>query len=349
MTELTNSPARGDNADGVQETDNQAAVDANDVASANATGPVDYPFHPITGDYDDFTKEELEALRKSLRERGLVVPVVIWRDQIVDGKHRSKLCREEGVPLRYDDITERCPTEEQMRAHVRALNERRRANTKPLTTKQKRERIEAALRANPERPNLQIAKEIGVDDKTVASVRHEMEGRSEFPNGGKITDTLGRRRSARRRTTTPKKLRGAGIDPPRDATQPELPLNPAPVPAEAAAKSENRESTFSDEDAPAAEAPRLEAGAAPPEPAGAPQPPDPAREHLAYILGGTGAFRHVPHDADFDRMVTIIDPNERERCKDDMKMVGKIARHLLIALERSDLERSDPPMLPPAA
>jgi hypothetical protein len=48
-------------------------------------------------------------------------------------------------------------------------------------------------------------------------------------------------------------------------------------------------------------------------------------------------------------MATIIDPGERERCKDDMKMVGKIARHLLIALERSDLERSDPPMLPPAA
>src|SRR6266550_2885343 len=101
--------------------------------SLRRRGPVDYPLHPITDDYADFTEEELTALRKSLRERGLVVPIVIWRNQTVDGKHRTKLCKEEGITLRYRDITKQCPTEDDMRAYVKALNEHRRANTKPLT------------------------------------------------------------------------------------------------------------------------------------------------------------------------------------------------------------------------
>jgi len=100
--------------------------------------------------------------------------------------------------------------------------------------------------------------------------------------------------------------------------------------------------------APAA-SPAEKRDAAPPKPAEAPQPLDPARDYLAYILGGTEAFRHVPLDADFDCMATIIDSGERERCKEAMKMVAKIARLLLIALERSDVKRDDPPALPPAA
>jgi hypothetical protein len=334
--------------------DNPAATGATDVRPANATAPVDYPFHAITEDYDDFSKEEFDALCSSVRRGGLVVAVVVWRGQTVDGKHRSKACRKEGVPLRYDDITERCPTEEAMIAHVRALNEHRRANTKPLTSVQKRERIKAALKANPERPNLQIAQELGVSDNTVNSVRQEMEGRSQIANVKTRTDRQGRRQPARRKTTTPKKLRGAaveGIDPPRDAAQPELPLNPTPVAAEAAAKSENQEPTFSDEDAPAPQdvAPRPEAGAAPPEPAEAPQPPDPSRDFLINILGAVAALSRVPQDADFDAMATIIDPSERERRKRDIDMAVKIARRLLIALERCDLDRGDPPTLTPAA
>jgi ParB-like chromosome segregation protein Spo0J len=69
---------------------------------------------------------------------GLVVPVVVWRNQIVDGRHRAKLCQELGIELRTNDITKQCSTEAEMIARVRAFNEHRRTNTKPLKTAEKR-------------------------------------------------------------------------------------------------------------------------------------------------------------------------------------------------------------------
>jgi len=50
-----------------------------------------------------------------------------------------------------------------MRAYVKALNQYRRANTKPLTTAEKRARIEEALKADPERSDVVIAKEVGAN------------------------------------------------------------------------------------------------------------------------------------------------------------------------------------------
>jgi hypothetical protein len=208
---------------------------------------MDYPLHPITGDYDDFTEAELEALRQSLRKHGLRVPVVIWREQIVDGRHRDRVCKEEGIPRRYNDVTKECKTEAEMRAHVAALNEHRRANTKPLTTAEKRARIEAALKANAERPNQQIAKEIGVSHHTVGDVRSDLEGRGQIANVETRRDTKGRRqpsRKSKRASNRNQKPPAA----PRDAAEPELPFQPAPV-LEATAKPGNREAVSSDDDA----------------------------------------------------------------------------------------------------
>jgi hypothetical protein len=324
-------PVKGGHVDGAvnAEAERPDATGATEgTISANVAGPVEYPLHPVTADYDDFTKEEFDALCRSLREHGrLLVPIVTWRGETVDGKHRTKACKKEGVPLRYDDITERCPTEEQMRAYVRALNEHRRANTKPLKTAEKRVLIEAALKANPERPNLPIAKEIGVDDKTVASVRQEMEGRSEIPNVDKRSDRRGRKQPARKKSSSRKKLQA----PPGQVQDDEPTLfDPPPSLAPDAPPAEKRD-------------------AAPPKAAKAPQPPDPTRDYLAHILGAAAALSRVPHDADFDAMAIIIDPSQRERCKKEMDMAAKIARRLLIALERCDLDRGDPPTLPPAA
>jgi DNA-binding Lrp family transcriptional regulator len=144
--------------------------------SRRRKGPVDYPLHPITDEYDEFTEPEFAALRQSLREHGrLLVAIVIWREQTVDGKHRTKACKEEGIPRRYRDITDLCPTEEEMRAHVRALNEHRRANTKPLKTAEKQARVEAALKIDPERSDRAIAEEVGVSQPTVSDRRKKLQ------------------------------------------------------------------------------------------------------------------------------------------------------------------------------
>ena len=65
-----------------------------------------------------------------------------------------------------------------------------------LTTEQKRDLIARVLKARPQSSNNSIANHIKVDDKTVAKVRRELEGRSEIPNVEVRTDTKGRQQPA---------------------------------------------------------------------------------------------------------------------------------------------------------
>jgi ParB-like chromosome segregation protein Spo0J len=136
----------------------------------------DYELHPITGEYADLTEPEVNALRASLRETGQCVPIVIWKNQIVDGRHRAKLCGELRINPLYKDITKVCSTEEQMRRYVAGLNEHRRSRTTPLTAEEKRAKAAAAIEANPERSDVAIAEDLGdVSRPTVHRVRKKLE------------------------------------------------------------------------------------------------------------------------------------------------------------------------------
>jgi hypothetical protein len=168
---------------------------------------IHYPInHAVTDDYEKITGEELEGLHKSLCEHGLLVPIVIWKGTIVDGEHRYLLgCNIPDFVFRYRDITQSCPTEEKMRAYVRGLNEHRRSNTKPLKTAEKRALIAKTLRANPNRSDAAIGLELGVDDKTVASVRRGMETSSEIPRMGTRSDKKGHDRPAKTAQRSPRR------------------------------------------------------------------------------------------------------------------------------------------------
>jgi hypothetical protein len=65
-----------------------------------------------------------------------------------------------------------------------------------LTADQKRELIAKLIKAQPEKSNRQIARTAKADDKTVGSVRREMEGRAEIPHVLERTDTKGRQQPA---------------------------------------------------------------------------------------------------------------------------------------------------------
>jgi hypothetical protein len=67
-----------------------------------------------------------------------------------------------------------------------------------LTAEQRREIIAKLLKAKPESSNLQVAKQVKADDKTVAKVRRELEGRSEIPNVESRTDIQGRQQPAKK-------------------------------------------------------------------------------------------------------------------------------------------------------
>ena len=136
----------------------------------------DYELHPITGEYADLTEPEVNALRASLTETGQCIPIVIWKNQIVDGRHRKKLCDELRILPKYYDISQICPTEEKMRRYVAGLNEHRRSRITPLTSEEKRAKAAAAIEANPERSDVAIAEDLGdVSRPTVYRVRKKLE------------------------------------------------------------------------------------------------------------------------------------------------------------------------------
>jgi hypothetical protein len=88
-----------------------------------------------------------------------------------------------------------------------------------LTAEDKRKLTAKLIKAKPKASNNAISKLAKVDDKTVAKVRREMEGRSEFPNVETRTDTKGRRQPAHKPRS--KEKTGAGkTAPPSDAGTP---------------------------------------------------------------------------------------------------------------------------------
>lgn len=80
-------------------------------------------YHPIANIFPVIDGSDLEALRESIRAHGVQVPIVVWRGQIVDGRHRALIADQLGVecPSREFD-----GDEDAMFAHVMALNLRRR-------------------------------------------------------------------------------------------------------------------------------------------------------------------------------------------------------------------------------
>jgi hypothetical protein len=157
------------------------------------------PLHTITKEFADFTEAETAALRASLKESGLLVPIVIWQSRIVDGRHRERLCRELGIKATYKDITGLCPDEQDMRRYVAGLNQHRRSRTAPLTSAEKRTRIVEALKADAARSDRAIAEKVGVSDKTVASARAKQG--AEIPHPTERKSRSGKKGEGQRKTT----------------------------------------------------------------------------------------------------------------------------------------------------
>jgi DNA modification methylase/ParB-like chromosome segregation protein Spo0J len=136
------------------------------------------------------------GLRANISINGVQVPVVKDEDgYILDGFARSKIAKEFG----YD-----CPsvvvtglTDQEKRSQVRALNLARRH----LDSYAKRQVIADELKENPGRSNNWTAKSLGVDDKTVASVRREMQSSSEIPKLGFTLGSDGKYRPATRESS----------------------------------------------------------------------------------------------------------------------------------------------------
>lgn len=141
---------------------------------------------------------------------------------VLDGHHRLKICAELGIN-EYPKVIRAGMTEAEKRTHARKLNMARRQLSQP----QKQALIHEQLRETPEKSDRQIAKELGVSDKTVGVQRKEMERTAEIPQ---LKTSIGadgkeRPRQVERKSTPPEPTKGEPVPEPR---KPVSIFNPTP-------------------------------------------------------------------------------------------------------------------------
>jgi ParB-like chromosome segregation protein Spo0J len=127
--------------------------------------------------------EEYQALKGDIAENGVQVRVVLDADgTIIDGYHRVRAWKElniEGHDL--DPYPEQIRSELTTDAEKRDLAWRLNMLRRHLNQAQKRDAIVAKLKETPHWADNRLALLLGVDHKTVRSVRTSLEARNELP------------------------------------------------------------------------------------------------------------------------------------------------------------------------
>jgi hypothetical protein len=174
------------------------------------------PIHPAAELFPVMTTEELKTTGANILKNGLTSPIVLWRAdpkapaQLLDGRNRldaiemvSGMPVEVGAPsimagdfLATDAVIVLDGRKVNPWDYVDSANIRRRH----LTAEQKREAITKLIKAQPEKPDLQIAKTVKVSPTTVGTVRREMEAKGDVSKLETRTDTKGRKQPAKKAT-----------------------------------------------------------------------------------------------------------------------------------------------------
>jgi hypothetical protein len=137
------------------------------------------------------TPQAFEALKADIAQRGVVVPIDVDENgDILDGHNRYRawleLKKNEPPPM----IVRTGMTEQEKRSFARKNNILRRH----LTREQIRDLIAEQLKDSPDWADNRIAEELGVDGKTVGSVRDDLESTSEFPKLDRLVGKDGKSR-----------------------------------------------------------------------------------------------------------------------------------------------------------
>jgi ParB-like chromosome segregation protein Spo0J len=159
-------------------------------AVATPTRPL--PFHPDADVFPLMTGKEFDELVGDIQRRGLRIPIVTHNAMIIDGRNRARACTKAGVEPAY---TEFQGTDEDVPRFIIRMNIHRRH----LKPEERREFLKRLLRLSPRKSDRTIAREAGVDHKTVAAARSEGERRGEIPHVSTRVDSNGRRQPARRK------------------------------------------------------------------------------------------------------------------------------------------------------
>ncbi|MCZ6763731.1 MAG: ParB N-terminal domain-containing protein, partial [Alphaproteobacteria bacterium] len=158
----------------------------------------DQPKIQLTKKYQvlpDMPAEQFEALKADIAERGVLVPIDVDEEgHILDGHHRYRACTELGI-TDFPTIVRPNMSEEDRRIFARKNNMLRRH----LDRKQVRVLIADQLRDTPKWANNRIAQMMGVDSKTVKTVRSQLEATSEIPKLDKLIGADGKERPVKQK------------------------------------------------------------------------------------------------------------------------------------------------------
>jgi hypothetical protein len=169
------------------------------ISSENNTATNDVKFHPLADLFPLMEGEAFDELVADIKANGLNDEIILYEGVVLDGRNRYRAWiagkKKGAIPaIHIDRAVEEGAVKDPL-AWVISGNIHRRH----LTAEQKHEVIAKLLKAKPEASNNAIAKQVKVDDKTVATVRRGMEARSEIPNVEHRTDTRGRKQPAKKK------------------------------------------------------------------------------------------------------------------------------------------------------
>ena len=135
--------------------------------------------HNVVGKYDqpDATPEEYEALKASIDQFGVRLPIIVdEHNHIIDGRLRKRACNELGI---------NCPTEvisnlsvEQKRQLALELDFCR----KQVAKDGRQEMAKVFLRGSPWKSDRFIGRASGLDHHTVGTIRSKLERGGEIPH-----------------------------------------------------------------------------------------------------------------------------------------------------------------------
>lgn len=150
------------------------------------SAPVKYAVHPFAAAIPEMLTDEFIELVADIKANGLKVPITIYQDQLLDGRHRDRACAESGTTPVYVEFT---GTDAEARAFVTSVNVHRRH----LSLAQKQAHVAAELKRDPGQTDNAIATKAKVSNKTVSAARARAVANREIPNKAVRVEASGRK------------------------------------------------------------------------------------------------------------------------------------------------------------
>jgi len=144
--------------------------------------------HPFSAMFPQITAEDFDKLVDDIKKNGLLQPIVVYQDKILDGNNRYCACLQAKAKPRCMELVE--ASDAQAQAFVISANIHRRH----LSCEQRAAIIAMLLKADPTKSNRQIGEQTKTSHHTVGAVRAELEGTGQIAQLDKTTGADGKTR-----------------------------------------------------------------------------------------------------------------------------------------------------------